>query len=257
MDTRSNLSWTIVGFDAVNTCFPDIMDLLNVPLDVKILKDLQQIEENLPRVVVQSPEMLRVVSAWTNLCRKARDGKLVYSVVMVHAWLNHAPLGKYKDLYETYLFVAEPKTFDWGWHLHNFILGVRQVFRKCGVLSSAVDVSRLSAVEVPPDSLQDSNWHLINMLYDVENFKQAKFGKGIIPFCHNDTVMANYRLERFTTKCFPEGGFIASLPGENESVSWYVEGRGKFFMLFTARKVYKVPGDFVAGEFLPGGHICM
>ena len=77
MDTRSNLSWTIVGFDAVNTCFPDIMDLLNVPLDVKILKDLQQIEENLPRVVVQSPEMLRVVSAWTNLCRKARDGKLV------------------------------------------------------------------------------------------------------------------------------------------------------------------------------------
>jgi hypothetical protein len=158
--------------------------------------------------------MLQVVSAWTNLCRKARDGKLVYSVLMVHAWLNHAPLGKYKDLYETYLFVEEPKTFDWGWHLHDF-LAIRQVLRRCGVLTSAVDVSRLSAVEVPPDSLQDSNWHLINMSYDAENFKEAKFGKGIIPFCHNDTVMANYRLEPFTTKCFPEGGFNASLPGES------------------------------------------
>ena len=65
----------------------------------------------------------------------------------------------------------------------------------------------MSAVEVLPDSPQDSNWKL----------KQTKFGKGIIPFCHNDTVMANYCLELFKTKCFPEGGFNASLPGENES----------------------------------------
>jgi hypothetical protein len=170
-----------VGFDAVNNCFPDIMNLLNVPLDVKILKDLQQIEKNLPRVVVQSLEMLRVVSAWTNLCRKARDGKLVYSVVMVHEWLNHAPLGKYGDLYETYLFAAEPKTLKCGWHLRDFILGVRQALRKCGVLSSAVDVSRLSAVEVPPDSLQDSNWHLVDMSYHAENFKQAKIWQGHHP----------------------------------------------------------------------------
>jgi hypothetical protein len=150
MDTSSNLSWTIVGFDAVNNSFPAIMDLINTHLDVKIMKDLQQIEENLPRVVVQSPEMLQVVSACTNLCRKARDGKLVYSVLMVHAWLKNAPLALYRDLYETYLFVREPNTFDSGWHLHDFILGVRQVLRRCGVLSSAVDVSRLSAVEVTP-----------------------------------------------------------------------------------------------------------
>ena len=221
------------------------------------MKDLQQIEENLPRVVVQSAEMLQVVSAWTTLCRKARNGKLVYSVVMVHAWLNHAPLEKYKDLYETYLFVADPNTFDWGWHMHDFITGVRQALRKCGVLSSAVDISRYSAVEVPQAPLQDSNWWLISTSYEAENFKQAKFGKGIIPFCHDDTIMANYRLEPFTPKCFPEGGFNASLPGENESVSWYVEGRGKFFMLFTAKRAYKLPGDFVAGAFLPGGHTCM
>ena len=84
------------------------------------------------------------------------------------------------------------------------------------------------------------------------NVKQAKFGKGIIPFCHNDTVMANYRLELFTTRCLPEGGFNTSLPGENESVSWYVEGRGKYLLLFTAITVYKLPGDFVEGKFLPG-----
>ena len=105
---------------------------------MQILKGLQQIEERLRRVVAQSAEMLQVVTAWISLCEKARTSKVVYSVVMTHAWLNNLPLEEYEDTRETYLFVKEPNAFNWNWHMHDFIIGVRQVLWLCGVPSSEV-----------------------------------------------------------------------------------------------------------------------
>ena len=64
----------------------------------------------------------------------------VYSTSAYVKYLSFSKrlLANFKDLYEEYLFVKEPKTFDWGWHMHDFIIGVRQVLWLCGVPSSEV-----------------------------------------------------------------------------------------------------------------------
>ena len=170
MQTTSNLSWTLFGFDHLNGCFPAQMDMNFSQLDAKTLKDLAEIEDMLKRVTAQSVELLRVVAAWNSLCKKAQNGKVVYSVIMVHAWLNNVEFGKFQDLWEEYLWIKNPTTFDWSWHLHDFILGARKVFRRLGVLSSAVDVTRLSGVEIPSGSLKDVNWNLINKTF-VKDWK--------------------------------------------------------------------------------------
>ena len=179
MQTTSNLSWTLFGFDHLNSCFPAQMDMNFTQIDSKTLKDLAEIEDMLKRVTAQSVELLRVVAAWNSLCKKAQNGKVVYSVIMVHAWLNNVEFGKFQDLWEEYLWIKNPATFDWSWHLHDFILGARKVFRRLGVLSSAVDVTRLSGVEIPSGSLKDVNWNLINKTF-VKDWKMQVGAQNII-----------------------------------------------------------------------------
>ena len=272
LDTKVDLSWTVVGYDLLNHKFPDSMNMEGCRLDPKLLKDLETIVEALPRAVrilggsgvpVAASsgvpesggipvELARIIGAWMNLCQKATTrGTLVYSVVMTHAWLNNVPVSMYTDLHERYLWIDNPGKFDFGWHLHDFVMGARACLMKLGALSNSIDVSRMSGVEVFRGSLREQNWHLINAEYTKEDFIKAKFGEGIVPFFNDADIMDNYVLDPWTTKCFPEGGYYAST-----HITWFIEGRGKYFYMFPSSgvEVFKLPGDFIKGRFIPGGH---
>ena len=74
---------------------------------------------------------------------------MLYTVVMTHAWLNHAAMGTYRDFYEEYFWIANPQKFDWSWHLGDFVVGARAALKKMGATAKTVGVSRLSGVEIP------------------------------------------------------------------------------------------------------------
>ena len=266
MQTQVDMSWTVVGYDLLNHKFPASMDMINCPLDPKLLMDLATIEDALPRArsILASEgcsgvpvELGRILGAWGNFCEKARKGTLVYSVVMVHAWLNNVAINMYQDIYEQYLWIAEPRKFDFNWHVRDFVVGSRACLMKIGALENSIDVTRMSAVEVQPLSRLDQNWYLIDSEYTQAEFKKSVFGEGIVPFFHDKDIMEHYVLNTWTTKCFPEGGYSAS-EDSGENMTWFIEGRGKYFHLFPSSGVdgFKLPGDFIKGKFVPGGHTC-
>ena len=43
-------------------------------------------------------ELARILGVWKCFCEKARKGTLVYSVVMVHAWLNNVAISMHRPL---------------------------------------------------------------------------------------------------------------------------------------------------------------
>ena len=56
------------------------------------------------------------------MCEKASRGTVVYSVVMVHAWLDYVPVAMFQNLYGEYLCNENATKFDSGWDIHDFVV---------------------------------------------------------------------------------------------------------------------------------------
>ena len=255
VSTIDNLSWTLVGFDATILSYPAEMDIITPPLPAKYAKDLQDIQVRLGLLCSGVQERAIVVRAWQEICRKAlEEPKFVYGVVMTHAWLNRVPLSTCCDTYwGEYLFVEDPDSFDFYWHLRDFVAGVRKVLVACNIIRNVPDVSRMPGVSVPVLSLKERNMVVVTRAFPKEKFDESKFVEGCVPVFRCDAIMENHTLSEFSMTRFPQGTWFPRVPGTTPNTTvWYTEGRNKFFMVFSGVDVFKLPGGLIQGEFVPG-----
>ena len=151
------------------------------------------------------------------------------------------------------MFVEDPDSFDFYWHLRDFVAGVRKVLVACNIIRNVPDVSRMPGVSVPVLSLKERNMVVVTRAFPKEKFDESKFVEGCVPVFRCDAIMENHTLSEFSMTRFPQGTWFPRVPGTTPNTTvWYTEGRNKFFMVFSGVDVFKLPGGLIQGEFVPG-----
>ncbi len=176
--TSKNLSWTLFGFDRARGAFQphDLMQYIGFPPDVKVrMNQILVALRSVPPFPTASQNC--IVKAWQSIAEATLEDRLVYPVLMCHAYLNFLEIEEYSDTWESYFFVKDPAHFDFGMHIRDFIRGTRAVLSGLGVMYEQSSATPAQSM-VPVANSRQQNLHLIMSTYPADNLLEAQWCSG-------------------------------------------------------------------------------
>jgi hypothetical protein len=117
--------------------------MLYISMPAELLVGNREILASLQRVPrSEQPELTWVIEAWKDVAAKAVQKNVVYSVLITHASVNHQKLSMH-----------DADSYNYAWHLEDFVAGARAVEKQMGLLSPVPKVSRMAAAVIPTATL--------------------------------------------------------------------------------------------------------